>query len=396
MKIVKKEKRRIVLKIVSALLMMAVFVVAAISNNFIPRDFADYYCTNIFPYISVPFQRFSMIFHFSLTENLIVCLAPMLAAGLVIWLVILIKKLMTKGAGIYLYRSYRNLMIVLIAGAVLFQAMHGFNYRRTHVSKELELNTEDELTYEDYLEALKWAYSGMIEARSHLGEDYNGVAHMRGSFENSAAYACSLLNAFSDKYDIPLSRNYVRAKPVSLSHYWSYTYIVGVYDPFLGEANINTDYLNITEYPITICHELCHTKGYASETDCNLLAALACCSSSRADFRYCGFYEIFWNLYSTTAGIAKATNEVMPQYELTSEMEPVYRDMRAANLYWLNIDREVDDIYEIFGIDITEASSTANDTFLKSNGESGVDSYVVPESIYVRFYLTHVAGVEDA
>lgn len=396
MKIVKKEKRRIVLKIVSVILLTVVFVTAAICNNFIPRNIADYYCTYIFPYISVPFQRFNMIFHFSLTENVIVCLAPMTAAGLIIWLVILIKKLITKDAAVYLYRSYRNLMIVLIAGAVLYQAMHGINYRRTRVTKELELNTADELTYDDYLDALKWAYAGMIEARSRLGEDYNGVAHMTNSFENSASYACSLLNAFSDKYDIPLSRNYVRAKPVSLSHYWSYTYIVGFYDSFLGEANINTDYMSITEFPITVCHELCHTKGYASETDCNLLAALACCSSRRADFRYCGFYEVFWNLYNTTAGIAKATGEVMPQYELTSEMEPVYRDMRASTLYWMVIDEEVNDIYELFGIDITEASSTANDTFLKSNGESGVDSYVVPESIYVRFYLTHVAGVEDA
>ena len=132
--------------------------------------------------------------------------------------------------------------------------------------------------------ALKWAYNGMVEARSHLGEDYNGIAHMSESFENSAAYANSLVNAFGEKYDIPVSKNYVRAKPVSMSHYWSYTHIVGMYDPFLGEANLNTDYMSIIEFPVTLCHELCHSKGYASETDCNLLSALACCSSTRADF----------------------------------------------------------------------------------------------------------------
>ena len=396
MKIINKGRRRIILKIVAVIVLTGLFVCAATCNSFIPRQIADYYCTNIFPYISAPFQAFSMCFQFSLTENLIICLAPLLLAGLILWTVVLIKKSLSSGLISYLYKSYRNLMILMIAGAVIFQAMHGINYRRTRVITELDLNTEEELKYEDYIEALKWAYAGMIEARSHLGEDYNGVSHMTNSFENSAAYACSLLDAFSKEYNIPLSTNYVRAKPVSMSHYWSYTYIVGMYDPFLGEANINTDFMGVTDYPITLCHELCHTKGYASETDCNLLSTLACCSSKRADFRYSGYYEIFWTLFYMTAEIADATGEVMPQYDVTSEMKPVYLDMRASNLYWETIDKEVDNIYELLGINITEASNTANDTFLKSNGESGVDSYNVPESVYVRFYLTYVAGVEDA
>ena len=272
--------------------------------------------------------------------------------------------------------------------------MHGFNYKRTHVTKAMTL-TEEELTFEDYCAALKWAYMGMIEARSHLGEDYNGVAHMDESFENSALYACSLLDAFSEEYNVPLSENYVRAKPVSMSHYWSYTHIVGMYDPFLAEVNVNTDYMSINEFPITLCHELCHAKGYASETDCNTLATLACCSASRADFRYAGYYEIFWNLYYVADDIAEATGEVVPEFPVTSEMTPVYRDMRASHIYWRQIDNEVDRIKEILGIDITEASDVVNDTFLKTNGESGVESYHVPDSVYVRFYLTY-AGAEDA
>ena len=230
-----------------------------------------------------------------------------------------------------------------------------------------------------------------------MGEDYNGVAHMDNSFENNAVYASSLLDKFSEKYDIPLTRNYVRAKPVSLSHYWSYTYIVGMYDPFLGEANINTDYININEFPITICHELCHAKGYASETDCNILASLACCSSTRADFRYAGYCWIFWNIYYVTAEIAEETGQIMPEYVYTTEMEAVYRDERASRLYWNQIDEEVDALKEKFNIDITETSSNVNDAFLKSNGEeSGVATYEVPDSVYVRFYLTHIAGAEDA
>ena len=283
-------------------------------------------------------------------------------------------------------------MIILIVGSVIFQAMHGINYKRDDIEKELKLTDKEELTFEDYCAALKWAYLGMIEARSHLGEDFNGVSHMQTSFENTALYACTLLDSFSEEYDIPLSKNYVRAKPVALSHYWSYTNIVGMYDMFLGEANINTDDMNVTEFPTTVCHELCHAKGYASETDCNLLATLACCSSSRADFRYSGFQRIFFDLYYMTEEIAAETGQVCPQYLYTPEMEAVFRDCEAYSDYWFSISDEIYDIYEWSGVDIEDTSERVNDAFLKSNGEEGVVTYIVPDSLYVRFYLTHVAG----
>ena len=397
MKIKSKKRKRTALKIVLIVLLTAVFICADECNNYIPRNAADYYCNNIFPYISKPFQCFNMFFQFSVTEGIVVCIFPMLAIGFICWLVILIRKMLTKGALRFFYRSLRNLLICLIVLAVIFQAMHGINYRRTRAATELGLNSTEELTFEDYCAALRWAYLGMIEARSQLGEDYNGVAHMDYSFENSAVYACSLLDSFAEKYDVPLTKNYVRAKPVSLSHYWSYTYIVGMYDPFLGEANINTGYIDITDFPITVCHELCHAKGFASETDCNLIASLACCSASRADFRYAGYAWIFWNLYGVTESIAEATGEVMPEYANTSEMDPVFRDEMASRYYWNQIDKEVDAIKKIFNVDITEASDNVNDAFLKSNGEdTGVETYIVPDSVYVRFYLKHVAGGENA
>ena len=397
MKIKSKKKKRTALKIVLIILLTALFICAAICNNFIPRNVADYYCTKIFPVISKPFQCFNMFFQFSLTEGVVVVIFPLLAIGLICWLVILIKKMLTKGAFQFFFKSARNFLVCAIVMAVLFQAMHGINYRRTKASTELNLITTEELTFEDYCAALRWAYLGMIEARSHLGEDYNGVAHMQYGFENSAIYANSLLDSFADKYDIALTKNYVRAKPVSLSHYWSYTYIVGMYDPFLCEANINTGYIDITDFPITVCHELCHAKGYASETDCNLLASLACCQASRADFRYAGYRWIFWNLYGVTYSIAEATGNIMPDYASLSEMDPVYRDEMASMYYWDQIDQEVEAIKEIFNVDISETSDNVNDAFLKSNGEEqGVEAYVVPDSIYVRFYLTHIAGGENA
>ena len=66
-----------------------------------------------------------------------------LAAGFVVWLVFLIKKCLSKGAVKYIYQSYRNLMIVVLLAAVIFQAMHGIAYRRTDVEDELNLIIEE-------------------------------------------------------------------------------------------------------------------------------------------------------------------------------------------------------------------------------------------------------------
>jgi hypothetical protein len=119
---------------------------------------------------------------------------------------------------------------------------------------------------------------------------------------------------------------------------------------------------------------------------------LACCSSVRADFRYSGFQRIFFDLYYMTEEIAEETGQVCPQYMYTSEMDAVFRDLEAYNMYWSSIDDEIISIQEWRGVNIEETSDRVNDTFLKSNGEEGIETYIVPDSIYVRFYLTHIAG----
>jgi hypothetical protein len=74
----------------------------------------------------------------------------------------------------------------------------------------------------------------------------------------------------------------LNAKPVALSHLWSYTGITECI-PFFGEANVNVD-VPASQLPITICHEISHTRGIAREQDANLAGFLACLNSSRIDF----------------------------------------------------------------------------------------------------------------
>ena len=55
--------------------------------------------------------------------------------------------------------------------------------------------------------------------------------------------------------------NYSKAKIILNSKLLSYTNITGIYSPFTGEANINTNQPS-TSIPFTILHEMAHQRGY--------------------------------------------------------------------------------------------------------------------------------------
>jgi hypothetical protein len=279
-------------------------------------------------------------------------------------------------------------MVVLI----IFEMFHGINYRRTPARALMGLGNMT-LSFEDYCEALEWSYNGMIKARKELPEDERGVAKLLSDFDGVSDYASQMIDTFCASYGISKYVSNARPKPVRLSHYWSYTYIVGMYNPAYGEANVNTDFMDPTSIPQTICHELCHAKGFANETDCNLLGALACITSDRADFRYSGYYTVFISLLGQIENLKK-TKGFKYEYKIKSdEIRPVAVDTQAANDYWNSIDKEVEDLQKRLGINITEKALEANNQFLKSNGEKeGSETYNVPNNVYVDFYLIYVAG----
>ncbi|MBP5260499.1 MAG: DUF3810 family protein [Clostridiales bacterium] len=388
MKTIRKEHRRIkpFMVILIELLILAVVIVLP---RFIPSKIADIYCRNIFPTVSVAGNIFTGIFQISLTENLIVTGAPMLFLLIIAFTVIVLIKCFGRGVGRFVYDVMKKVLVIAIIGGIIFQLMHGMNYQRTPVRKLMRFDNDD-YSIEAYEEALHWAYVNMLDARRRLGEDFLGTAHLSEGFEMNVIHANYLVDELSEDYDLGLSQNFVRAKPVSMSKYWSLTQIVGMYDPFLGEANINTGYLDVTDFPHTLCHELAHAKGFASETDCNIIAALACTRSARADFRYAGFLYIYQDLFSVLYRNAVYNGGELPSFLDASQLAPVYRDLKAAGEYWEMIS------HMFMSDEIAEVSENANDTFLRANGEKGTVTYNVPEDIYVDYYMTYIKGASNA
>ena len=386
---VKFTKGRIVGRcVLLAVLILLIPVAYYLPSILVRGEAADYYSEKIFPIISMLPISISGMFMTSLTEMFVVVGSVSLVVLFIMFRIRCVSLCHNKSLHHmfhFIYLVLRVLAIIGIIGALIFEAMLGLNYRRTSVRKQMHLYSEEVRPYADYEETLRWAYAGMVEARDALGEDYNGVAHMSTNFETMVYDANIAVGTVDHYYDLGLSQNYIRAKAVWLSKYWRYTDIVGMYDPFLGEANISTDYLDILHLPLTLCHEICHARGYGSETDCNTIAAISCINSSRADFRYAGYYYIFTRLWKTVKDYAAYEGEEMINYAAFDSFRPVMRDIAAYSDY---LDSFEDGPIAEF---ISYFSEDANNAFLESNGQQGgTQTYEVPQDVYVEYYCRYV------
>ena len=368
----------VVIKILIPLLMAG--LIAAFyfipNSSLYTRRIANYYSDHVFPKIALVGNYFTNIFMFSITELLAIVGVISLIVIFVCFIVMIVKNIKRKRFLKFLYRSVCVILAAILFVYGGFQLMHGLNYKRDPVAVRLGLKTRERDINELYV-VEAWAYREMIAARKLLGTDYNGVSHMMTSFPESVFHANALLNAVDDKYDFGLSDTFIRSKPVMLSSYWSYTHIVGVYDPVIGESNINVDYTCPYDMPITICHEMIHAKGYAREGDANFIAVIACILSDRADFRYAGYFWIFTSVASLLDNYDVFA--VDPDFQL------IVKDINAANAYWDT--KETGKVAQ----KVNEVSEATNDTYLEANGqEGGTDTYEVDSNIYVEFFYKYV------
>lgn len=149
-------------------------------------------------------------------------------------------------------------------------------------------------------------------------------------------------------------------KPMVSSFAYREFQITGVtYSP-LAEANINI--LNTkTAIPITVAHELAHTKGVMREDDANKLAFYVCINSEHPYLRYSAYVSYFSQLY------AMVTDYYLTEDEMTL-LHPINAMFSKTRRYEYDFWQE----HDLLG-DIGEF---INDLYIKSSGvETGTASY---------------------
>ncbi|MDR0861432.1 MAG: DUF3810 domain-containing protein [Oscillospiraceae bacterium] len=167
--------------------------------------------------------------------------------------------------------------------------------------------------------------------------------------------------------DFPrLPSSNVKAKPIIISRTYSRMGYTGIYLALTGEANVNVD-MPRALLPVTIAHELAHSRGVAPEQQADFLAIAACVTGENAAYEYSGYLMGLIRL-------SNALNVSNPEAYMSLAADYgdlVRRDLTDNYEYW---EQFKDDPPIVRAA--AETVTAVYDDYLKSNGqELGVRSY---------------------
>lgn len=89
-----------------------------------------------------------------------------------------------------------------------------------------------------------------------------------------------------------LNYSFSSVKPSLFSYLGNYLGYTGYYNPFTGEAQVNTT-TPLFVQPFTTCHEIGHQLGYAKENEANFAGFLAARYSDNPAFRYSVYFDMY-------------------------------------------------------------------------------------------------------
>ena len=170
---------------------------------------------------------------------------------------------------------------------VLFYGLWGLNYSRVGIAGQLQLEKK-EYTIQD-LDTLVGLLSTKLNEQASLI-----TPEVRDSFRKKKslfANAFLLYKIASKKYSFLEYKNF-SVKPSLFSYLGNYMGFQGYYNPFTGEAQVNTTIPQSLE-PLVAAHEIAHQLGYAKESEANFVAFLACRLHPSVDFTYSAYFDMY-------------------------------------------------------------------------------------------------------
>ena len=115
-------------------------------------------------------------------------------------------------------------------------------------------------------------------------------------------------------------------KPSIFSWLGDYFGFTGYYNPFSGEAQVNTT-VPLFVQPFTTCHEIGHQLGYAKENEANFAGYLAATASNNPAFRYSAYFDLYiyaaGELYMRDSTLVKPLRE-----QLNPQIRADFKELR--------------------------------------------------------------------
>ena len=281
-------------------------------------------------------------------------------AALVLWLARHTRQLWLKQVSLMAFFRQVGLGAVAFLSVLyfLFTVMWGLNYHRRPIQEIVAVDQRPVSTQE-----LKNLCIKLIQltnqSRHRLTQQENKPLILPISHDQMLKEASVGFGIIGRKYP-EMAYTHLAVKQVYVPQLMSFFGIGGIYFPFTGEANVNMDPPNFL-LPATVCHEMAHQIGFASEDEANYVSYLACRVHPSPSFQYSG------NLMAMKYAMnrLKRVNPIAFKKLERTYSRGLQQDLEKNRQYW-----------ESFQNPIEAIGDGINDLFLKANDQKeGLQSY---------------------
>lgn len=208
--------------------------------------------------------------------------------------------------------------IILLIVYVYFYMFWGLNYYRKGIEHQLGLKN------------IKFEKEQLIELNEALLLKLNSTKNICLTKKDTIMNPERMFSSSFEGYkNLERSFSFIKyrnasLKPSLFGKAGNYIGFQGYYNPFTGEAQVNTQIPNFVQ-PFVTSHEMAHQIGYASESEANFVGFLAATHSTDTLMQYSAYLDIF--LYSI--GNLRAVDSLALK-EITKQLnEGVRRDIRT-------------------------------------------------------------------
>lgn len=186
-----------------------------------------------------------------------------------------------------LKKGFVSTLLVCSIIYIVFNLFWGINYNRTGIAGQLDLVIKKDYSVDE----LKNINGVLVQK---INSSKQSLLRSNEPYPSNAALFSLTAEAYKK---IAKKYPFLEYRPVSLkSSMWgwigNYTGFLGYYNPFTGEAQVNTTVPKFTQ-PFTACHETAHQLGYAKEMEANFVGYLAAAASDDTLFHYSVYTDLF-------------------------------------------------------------------------------------------------------
>ena len=289
-----------------AWLVIIILIVLIKIFSLFPYAVEKYYSTGVYPLMSRALRFLFGWLPFSLGDILYLVTGIYLLIKITRGIIVIFKK---KAGRVFWWNGIRWIVFYSLLLYAVFNIFWGLNYNRLGMAYQMQLQMKPYST-----EELKEVITVILKRLD--GSNIKALQTRDKYFQQQAlfgeSYQCYQL-AETRYPHLSYATKSVKSSLFSyLGDYLGYT---GYYNPFSGEAQVNTT-VPIFVRPFTTCHEMGHQLGYAKENEANFAGYLSAKSSADAAFKYSVYFDVYSygirELYGRDSVLAIALNKEKP------------------------------------------------------------------------------------